>query len=158
MRNVFLGVVAVAALAVSGVASAQSGHFVTGGANAPECIVNPDYTVTCEGKVAGLGGTTFEITLEVDASATWDCINPNGNPGNSTPGQANNLTAEGTSGEQLTPQNGQFEFTITTGGLNLGKLCPSPKWTVANFTVTFSDAILTLYEDGVESDQITVAF
>lgn len=158
MRSVLLGVVAVAALAMSGVASAQSGHFITGGGNEPVCTVNPNFTVTCDGKVAGLGGETFEITLDISASATWDCINPQGNPGNSTAGQANNLTASGSTGEQPTPTNGQYEFSITTTGLNLGKLCPSSKWTVANFTVTFSDATITLLEDGQTSDQVIVPF
>jgi hypothetical protein len=141
---------------LGGVALGQSGHFITGGAGAPVCVVNDDFTVTCTGKVAGLGGTTFEITLIVNASATWDCINPSGNPGESTPGQADNLTAEGTTGELATPRNGQYVFTITTGGLDLGKMCPGDSWTVANFSVTFSDATLTLLEDDTQSDQVIV--
>jgi hypothetical protein len=83
-------------------------------------------------------------------------VNPQGNPGNSTPGQANNLVASGTTGEQPTPTNGQAAFSITTSGLDLGKMCPSPKWTVTNFEVTFSDATITLLEDDVQSDQIVV--
>ena len=50
-------VVALAALAFPGVASAQSGHFITGGGNAPSCT-DEGTTVECTGKVAGLGGTT----------------------------------------------------------------------------------------------------
>jgi hypothetical protein len=70
MRHALLAVIALVALAVNGRVSAQSGDFVTGGANEPVCTVNPNFTVTCAGKVAGLGGKTFEVTLDVTASAT----------------------------------------------------------------------------------------
>ena len=61
--------VAVAVLALPSAASAQSGHFLTGGANAPRCV-DTGLQVKCSGKVAGLGGTTFEITVEAQGIAS----------------------------------------------------------------------------------------
>ena len=85
-RHLIAGLVTVAALAFPAAASAQSGHFVTGGANAPTCT-DIGLQVQCSGKVAGLGGTTFEITVEAQGIATVECINPGGNrrPGRTRP-------------------------------------------------------------------------
>jgi hypothetical protein len=56
-------------------AYAQSGHFIENGAGAPVCT-DIGTQVTCTGKVAGLGGTTFEITIEADGVASVECTNP----------------------------------------------------------------------------------
>lgn len=143
------------ALGFPSVAFAQSGHFVTGGANAPVCR-DTGLTVTCTGKVAGLGGTTFEITISAPGVATVECENPGGNV---APGQDTEVTVSGTTGPLPTPRNGQFVFTITTDSpapLPATPTCPNEQWTPIITDVTFTDATLSLFENGMLSDQITV--
>ncbi len=138
-----------------GPALAQSGHFVTGGANAPQCT-DIGTQVECTGKVAGLGGTTFEITIEADGIASVVCFNP---AGHRAPGQDTAVTVEGTTGPLPTPQNGQFVFTITTdapGPLPATPTCPNDMWTPEIVDVRFTTATLTLFEDDVQSDQVIV--
>jgi hypothetical protein len=110
-RYLVIAIVALTlALGFPGAAFAQSGHFVVGGANAPTCT-DIGLQVTCTGKVAGLGGTTFEITIVAPGVATVECHNP---AGNVAPGQDTEVTVAGTTGPLPTPRNGQFVFTITT--------------------------------------------
>ena len=154
-RYLLIGAVALAALAFPGVASAQSGHFVTGGGNAASCT-DEGTTVACEGKVAGLGGTTFEITIEADGIASVECTNPGGNV---APGQDTAVDVAGTTGPLPTPRNGAFNFTIETDDpepLPPTPTCPNNQWVPNIVDVAFTTATLTLFEDGVQSDQITV--
>jgi hypothetical protein len=153
-RFLLLCAVAVAALAFPGVASAQSGHFVTGGGNAPSCT-DIGTQVQCTGKVAGLGGTTFEITIEAPGTASVECENPGGNV---APGQDTAVDAAGSTGPQPTPRNGQFVFSLMTVAPTVPNFptCPNPGWIAHVVDVTFGDATLSLFEDGVLSDQITV--
>jgi hypothetical protein len=143
-------VAAVAALVLfAGTALAQSGHFV----GTPTCT-DEGTTVECRGKVAGLGGTTFEITVEAPGTASVECTNPGGNV---APGQSFTTTVAGTSGPLATPRNGQFRFTVEsdTPSAPPGS-CPNPMWTATVVDVEFGDATITLTEDGVVSDTITV--
>ena len=156
MKRLLLLIIAiVAALAFTGVASAQSGHFVTGGANAPTCT-DIGTQVSCTGKVAGLGGTTFEITIQAAGIASVECTNPGGNV---APGQDTAVDVAGTTGPQPTPRNGQAGFTITTDNpepLPPTPTCPNDQWTPNIVDVTFTTATLTLLEDGAVSDVVTV--
>jgi hypothetical protein len=143
-------VAAVAALVLfPGTALAQSGHFV----GTPTCT-DEGTTVECRGKVAGLGGTTFEITVEAPGTASVECTNPGGNV---APGQSFTTTVAGTSGPLATPRNGQFRFTVEsdTPSAPPGS-CPNPMWTATVVDVEFGDATITLTEDGAVSDTITV--
>ena len=146
-------VVTVAALslltAFGGTAFAQSGHFV----GTPVCT-DEGTTAECTGKVAGLGGTTFEITVTAPGTASVECANP---AGNVAPGQSFTTTAAGSSGPQPTPRNGQFRFTVETVTPTAPPgSCPNPMWTATVVDVEFGDATITLTEDGVVSDTITV--
>ena len=147
------GIIAVLSLLVTAFAAvpvlAQSGHFV----GTPTCT-DQGTTFECTGKVAGLGGTTFEITAEAQGTATTTCTNP---AGNVAPGQTTTITATGSTGPQPTPRNGQFRFDVdsVTPTAPAGT-CPNPKWTANVVDVTFGDATLTLSENGVVSDTITV--
>jgi hypothetical protein len=138
-------------------ASAASGHFVNSGKNAAQCT-DIGTQVKCTGKVAGLGGTTFHITIEADGIASVECINPGGNR---APGQDTDVSVQGSTGPLATPRNGQYNFTITTdapGPLDPTPTCPNPQWTATIVDVAFTTATLSLYEDGsdVASDQIEV--
>jgi len=151
---VSLMVAVVLALGI-GPAVAQSGHFLTGGGNAARCT-DIGTQVRCTGKVAGLGGTTFEITIEATGLATVECINPGGNR---APGQDTSVNVAGSTDPLPTPRNGQFRFTVTTdapGPLPATPTCPNSQWTPVITDVSFTTATLSLFEDGALSDQITV--
>ena len=142
-------------LAIFGIAVApayaQSGHFV----GTPTCS-DEGLTVLCEGKVAGLGGTTFEITVAADGIATVECTNPGGNV---APGQDTAVSVSGSSGPLATPRNGQFRFSLESDSpapLPATPTCPNNQWTPEITDVTFGDATITLLEDGAVSDTITV--
>ena len=136
-------------------ASAQSGHFIESGAGAPTCT-DIGTQVECDGKVAGLGGTTFEVTVEAAGIASVECTNPGGNV---APGQDTAVTVAGTTDPQPTPRNGQARFTITTDDpepLPPTPTCPNEQWTPNIVDVAFTTATLTLLEDGAVSDTVTV--
>jgi hypothetical protein len=147
-----LGVVAVAMFAFPSFASAQAGHFV----GTPTCT-DEGTIVSCDGKVAGLGGTTFEITVDATGVASVECTNPGGQV---APGQDTTVNTSGTTGEARTPRNGQFQFrnlaTDDPEPLPPTPTCPNDQWTPNIVDVTFTTATLRLLEDGVESDSITV--
>ncbi|HSJ82679.1 MAG TPA: hypothetical protein VLA91_02545 [Acidimicrobiia bacterium] len=155
-RRLLIALLAVAVLMVTaGPALAQSGHFLTGGGNAPTCT-DIGTQVSCSGKVAGLGGTTFEITIEADGIAEVVCINPGGNR---APGQDTSVTVAGSTDPLPTPRNGQYRFTVTTDSpdpLPSTPTCPNPQWTAQIVDIRFTTATLSLFEDGVLSDQVVV--
>jgi hypothetical protein len=161
-HSLLVGLIAVvASLSVVGAASAQSGHFNLGGKGLT-CIDNGT-TLTCSGKVSGLGGTTFQITVSVqDADASVLCFNPAGGAKEDTgvPGQGFSFTAAGTTGEQTTPRNGSFNFSFSTATpLAPAGSCPSAQWTTEIDDVDFCGlATLTLFENGssTPSDTTTV--
>lgn len=157
MKRIIMTLVAVFALLglSAAPALAQSGHFIPRGGNAPSCT-DIGTQVTCTGKVAGLGGTTFEITIEAAGIAEVVCINPGGNR---APGQDTEVDVAGGTGPLPTPQNGQFVFSITTDSpdpLPPTPTCPNNQWTPEIVDVSFTTATLTLFEDGVQSDQVVV--
>jgi len=146
-----LAVATVGALAFSPAASAQAGHFV----GTPTCTDEGTFLV-CTGKVAGLGGTTFRIDVSASGVADVTCTNPGGQV---APGQSFSFEGAGSTGDQLTPRNGQFRFSLTSDDpepLPATPTCPNDQWTPNIVDVTFTDATLTLFEDGVQSDQVVV--
>jgi len=150
-RLLLCAVVTAAMLALPSVAAAQSGHFVQ-----TQTCSDIGTQVQCSGKVAGLGGTTFEISVVAQGTATVVCINPGGNR---APGQDTTVTVSGSSGPLPTPRNGQFRYTVTSvapGPLPATPTCPNDQWTPVITDVSFTTATITLTEDGVVSDQVTV--
>jgi hypothetical protein len=106
--------------------------------------------------VAPAAGTTFEITVTASGIASVECTNPGGNV---APGQDTAVDVAESSGPLPTPRNGQFVFTgLQTEAPTVPNFptCPNPQWTANVVDVTFGDATLSLFEDGVLSDQITV--
>jgi hypothetical protein len=149
----YLGATVVAlacALALPGVAWAQSGHFV-----GTQTCQDSGLAVTCKGKVAGLGGTTFEIVVIADGVASVECTNP---AGHVAPGQSFEFEAEGTTGTLSTPRNGQYRYTVSTNEPSPpSDSCPNRKWTATVVDVDFTgDATLELYEGDELSDSVTV--
>ena len=144
-----LTVAIVGALAFSPAASAQAGHFV----GTPTCTDEGTF-LECLGKVAGLGGTTFRIDVSASGVADVTCTNPGGQV---APGQSFSFEGAGSTGDQLTPRNGQFRFSVTTVSPTAPPgSCPNPMWTATVTDVHFTDATLTLFEDTTVSDTITV--
>jgi hypothetical protein len=146
-------VATVAALALlttfGGAAFAQAGHFVCD----PTCS-DIGTQVSCSGKVAGLGGTTFTITVSAQGTASVTCTNP---AGNVAPGQSFTTTTTGSSGPFPTPRNGQARFTVTSNTPTAPPgSCPNPMWTATVTDVTFTTATVTLLEDSTVSDTATV--
>ena len=151
MRRYLLvvGVATVAALALPAFASAQSGHFV-----GTQTCSDIGTQVQCSGKVAGLGGTTFTITVAAQGTASVTCTNP---AGNVAPGQSFSFTAQGSSGPFLTPRNGQSPYTVTSNAPSApAGSCPNPRWTATVTDVAFTTATISLFEDSNLSDQVTV--
>ena len=147
------GIIAVLALMVTALAAvpalAQSGHFV----GTPTCT-DEGTTFNCTGKVAGLGGTTFEIQVAAQGTASVTCRNP---AGNVAPGQSFTTTASGSSGPLATPTNGNYSFALTSVAPTApAGSCPNSMWTGTVTDVSFTTATLTLLEDNIVSDTITV--
>jgi hypothetical protein len=157
LRRSAIGLAAVAAVVAlsASPALADSGHFIENGAGAPVCT-DIGTQVTCTGKVAGLGGTTFEVTISAPGIASVECENPGGNV---APGQDTAIDVAGSTGPLPTPRNGQFIFSITTDTpepLPPTPTCPNDQWIPHIVDVSFTVATLTLLEDGVVSDTVTV--
>src|SRR5690242_99960 len=87
------------ALAIPGTAFAQSGHFIESGSGAPACS-DIGLQVNCTGKVAGLGGTTFQITVDAAGVAKIVCHNPSGKV---VPGKSKTVDVTATTGLLPTP-------------------------------------------------------
>jgi hypothetical protein len=151
------GIIAVLSLLVTAFAAvpvlAQSGHFLD---RTVQCT-DIGTQLECDAKVAGLGGTTFELDISAPGTAIVECTNPGGNV---APGQDTEVTATGTSGPLPTPRNGSFTFrdeTTDTPTVPNTPTCPNPGWTATVVDVVFDGtATLTLSEDGIVSDTITV--
>jgi hypothetical protein len=145
-----IALVAAVVLAFPGTAAAQSGHFV-----GTQTCTDIGTQVQCTGKVAGLGGTTFTITVQAQGTASVTCTNP---AGNVAPGQAFSFAAAGSSGPFPTPRNGQSPYTVTTNAPSApAGSCPNPKWTASVTDVAFAaTATITLFEDSTVSDTATV--
>lgn len=130
-------------------ASAQNGHFV----GQQDCD-GDGLTVTCEGKVAGLGSETFNIVVSADATATVECTNPGGNV---APGQTFDYTAEGATGEQTTPRNGNYNYSVSTDAPTApADACPNGAWTPTVTDVEYGPATIELYEGETLADTVTV--
>jgi hypothetical protein len=148
-RLLAVAAMTVAAFAFPTTAFAQSGHFV-----GQQTCTDTGTTVTCDGKVAGLGGTTFTILVSAQGTAEVTCTNP---AGNVAPGQSFDFTASGQSGPFPTPRNGQSPYTVSTNAPSAPPgSCPNPQWTATVTDVEFTTATITLLEDGSVSDTATV--
>lgn len=123
-RGVRSGIVVALVLMSVGVlfasaALAANPHFV----REPVCTENADDTVTCSGKVAGLGSEPTVVLITAEGTA--QCTNRGGhNP----PGHIE------TTGTQFFPEvrNGQITFDVTTAQAEAD--CPPPMTPTVDFT------------------------
>ncbi len=147
MRRMIFVVVAVTALALAGVAAAQ-----TSGAQGgfPVCK-DAGKVVECTAELAGLGGETVVATVVANGSTVNNtCTSPGGN---SSPGQnpATPVTAGGT--QTITnPKNGRASIDVTTATPTVTPKdagCPNNNWTVTFSDVKFTTYTLTISQGGV---------
>ena len=104
---------------------------------------------------AGLGGTTFEITVAAEGIATVECTNPGTLPRARTQPSTYRAPAA------RSRRHGTAASDSTSKGADPNPLpatptCPNNQWTPTITDVTFGDATITLLEDGAVSDTITV--
>jgi hypothetical protein len=125
-RLFFLGVAAVAALTVAGVALAGNAHFV----GTPTLTVSGN-SITIAGKVAGLGNVP-QIHVEISADA--ECINP----GSNKPKAANKESVG--AGDDFPVQNGKANFSLAATA-TFQPDCTPP------MTLRFSNVTLTVTAD-----------
>jgi hypothetical protein len=156
-----IGIIAVLALMVLALAAvpalAQSVHFVTGGGNAPTATgPNADTSdLVLTGKVAGLGGTTFEIEATANCTANYACQNRGGEFPNDPKKQSVSAIVGDTTGPLPTPKNGSFRFRLTLEAPESTLTCPGRQVVVLT-SVSYTNVLITLEEDGVESDRLTI--
>jgi hypothetical protein len=158
-----LGIFAVLSMLVVALAAlpalAQSGHFVAGGRNAPTGTLQNDGDLGISGKVAGLGGTTFEITASTEeATVIYACQNRGGNFPEDPKKETIIGPLESSTGELPTPANGQFRFRASDLTLEAPEStldCPGGQTDVLAF-VSYEDVTLILFEDGVEVDRVVL--
>jgi hypothetical protein len=154
-----LGIIAVLAMLVVALAAvpalAQSGHFVTGGGNTPIASGPDDFgDLDLSGKVAGLGGTTFEIEATADATAEYACQNRGGEFPNDPRKQSVSGPVSDTTGPQPTPRNGQFKWSLTLEEPASTLTCPGGQ-VVVLVSVSYTNITVSLFEDDVLSDSIS---
>jgi hypothetical protein len=153
------GIIAVLSLIVAALAAvpalAQSGHFLTGGGQAPDATgPRNDGSLLITGKVAGLGGETFRITASTSATAEYACQNRGGNfPSDPKKQVVSGPVTDSISGD--TPRNGQFSFRLVLQPPASTLNCPGGQTDVLA-SVHYGDITLTLRENGQLSDTFTI--
>jgi hypothetical protein len=149
--KVFVAVALMSAFAMTS-AWAASPHFKRGGE--PVCTVTTSAnsaSVSCTGKLAGLGNDDLLITVTVSGSAVYQCQNAGGN---TAPGQNRVLIGPAVAPTFIDAdaiKNGNLTFTTnpavltapaTVSGAAAG--CPNPNWTGVNPTLTVTDISLVI--------------
>ena len=149
--QVFVAAALISAFAMTS-AWAASPHFKRGGE--PVCTVTTSAnsaSVSCTGKLAGLGNDDLLITVTVSGFAVYQCQNAGGN---TAPGQNKVLIGPAVAPTLIDAdeiKNGNLTFTTnpavltapaTVSGAQAG--CPNPNWTGVNPTLTVTDISLVI--------------
>ena len=155
MRRIgIIAVLSLMALALAAVpALAQSGHFVGTPTAGP---VANNGTLPISGKVAGLGGTAFEITASSTANAEYACQNKGGNFPSDPKKQAESGQVTASTGPLATTRNGQYNFSLTLSPPATTLVCPKGQRAVLT-SVAYGPVTLTLLEDNVVSDTTIIS-
>jgi hypothetical protein len=145
---------AVAVLAFSSTASAQSPHFKRNGE--PRCTITQSgstASTTCTGTLAGLGNEDLLINTSVSGTAVYRCENKGGSQ---APGQNVVLVGPAVSPTLIDSdaiKNGNLTFTTnpavltappTVGGAAAG--CPNANWTGVDPTLTVTDINMVIQQ------------
>jgi hypothetical protein len=150
MKRFAFVLVSVAALALAGLAGAQTSgaHFSKNGA--PVCT-DVGTQLRCTGELAGLGNETVRADLTASGTATGlTCTTPSGS--NQAPGQnpAVPVTAGGTQ-FILQPKNGRAGINVLTATPTVSAKdagCPNNNWIVTVADVEFTTYTLTVSQGG----------
>ena len=143
------------ALAVAGLAlgaaqtQAANVHFVEG----PNFSINDDLTVSCTGKLAGLGNKDIRIVVEAEGEATVTLFNP---AGQFVPGQ-NKIPVVAFGEVRISKdeiKNGNVVFSLSTSSLDPGPLdprdfgAPNVHWHAVVTDIQITSATITVYQGG----------
>jgi hypothetical protein len=150
MKRILSVFVLVLALAVAGVAGAQTSgaHFTQSGD--PVCT-DTGLSLNCTAELAGLGNETVVAVVTAPNATATDLLCEN-KGGNQAPGQnpAVPSTATGTQ-TILQPKNGRAGVDVSTAVPEISARaagCPNGNWQVIVGDVTFGDYTLTISQGG----------
>ncbi|MDX2679377.1 hypothetical protein [Streptomyces soliscabiei] len=138
-------------------ALAQNEHFV-GEPTCTKSLSGNQATITCTGKVAGLGRGPASVFLSADSvRARYVCVNRGGNTAPGHPAFFGPL--EGTS-QTITPRAGQITFRATLQSPPnppSSQVCPNGNWRVVLASATFVNVVLHVQQP-VGTDVLTWNF
>lgn len=150
MKRIALVVVSVAALALAGVAAAQTSgaHFTQNGF--PVCT-DTGTQLQCTAELAGLGNETVVADLTAPGATATNLLCQN-KGGNQAPGQ-NPAVPTTATGQQtiLQPKNGRASIDVATAVPTISPKaagCPNGNWTVIVGDVEFTSYTLTIKQGG----------
>jgi hypothetical protein len=128
-------------------ASGGSPHFI----GTPTCTKSLSTGLTCSGKAAGLDDSVITAFLTASSvTATFECVNHGGNVAPGQPVVVQNVTGPT---ETIAPHNGQITFTVTLPPPPTPSAavdCPNGNWTVRITSLTFTDVVLHLQQQGMD--------
>jgi hypothetical protein len=150
MKRIVLVLVSVTALALAGVAGAQTSgaHFTQGGF--PVCT-DTGTQLQCTAELAGLGNETVVANLTAPNATATDLLCEN-KGGNQAPGQ-NPAVPSTATGQQmiLQPKNGRANIDVSTDVPSISAKaagCPNGNWRVIVGDVEFTSYTLTISQGG----------
>jgi hypothetical protein len=122
----------------------QNAHFLRG-----PTITTTENSVCVSGRVAGLGNADLQVSIQITAIATTNCVNPGGNV---APGQGTVTTTKTASASFKPTTNGNVTFslcnTVSPSDFPTPTVeeagCPNGNWTVA--PIRAEDITITGYD------------
>lgn len=150
MKRIILVVLSVTALALAGVAGAQTSgaHFTQNGD--PLCT-DTGTQLNCTAELAGLGNETVVAVLNAPNATATNLICQN-KGGNQAPGQNPAVPTTATGNQTiLQPKNGRASIDVSTDTPTISPKaagCPNGNWVVIVGDVEFTSYTLTISQGG----------